>query len=66
MQIFVMGGGTGRRTTEGKMDHGGRWRSENEWPLARTQYIPYYLHADGSLNTQPPQVGRDGYCFKTG
>ena len=63
VQIFVMGGGTGRRTTEGKMDHGGRWRDENEWPLARTQYIPYYLHADGNLNTEPPQVAEASLSY---
>ena len=41
--IFVMGGGvTGN----------GRWRHENEWPLARTHYTRYYLHSDGSANTR--------------
>ena len=29
-----------------------RWRQENEWPLARTQYTRYYLHADGPANTR--------------
>jgi putative CocE/NonD family hydrolase len=24
-----------------------RWRDEREWPLSRTQYIPWYLHSDG-------------------
>jgi putative CocE/NonD family hydrolase len=24
-----------------------RWRDEDEWPLARTQYVPWYLHSDG-------------------
>jgi len=28
-----------------------RWRLENEWPLARTQYTPYYLHSDGAANS---------------
>jgi len=27
------------------------WREENEWPLARTQYTPYYFHSDGHANT---------------
>ncbi|MGC1951755.1 MAG: CocE/NonD family hydrolase [Gammaproteobacteria bacterium] len=27
------------------------WRNEEEWPLARTQYTPYYLHSDGQANT---------------
>lgn len=41
-----------------------KWRDENEWPLARTVYTPYYLHSkgsantlrgDGTLNTQKPK-----------
>ena len=35
VRIFVMGGGSGRKTELGKLDHGGRWRDEQEWPLAR-------------------------------
>ena len=27
------------------------WREENEWPLARTQYTPFYLHSAGKANT---------------
>ena len=26
------------------------WRDENEWPLARTRYTPYYVHSGGSAN----------------
>jgi putative CocE/NonD family hydrolase len=28
-----------------------RWRSENEWPLARTQYTHFYLHSGGAANS---------------
>jgi putative CocE/NonD family hydrolase len=35
-----------------------KWRSENEWPLARTQFTNCYLHAEGSkdgwLSTEAP------------
>jgi len=27
------------------------WRDEQEWPLARTRYTPYYLHSQGHANT---------------
>lgn len=27
------------------------WRNEEEWPLARTHYMPYYLHSEGQANT---------------
>jgi putative CocE/NonD family hydrolase len=28
-----------------------RWRDEQQWPLARTDYTSYYLHSGGSANT---------------
>ena len=28
-----------------------RWRDEQEWPLARTRYTPYYLGGGGRANT---------------
>lgn len=33
-----------------------KWRGENEWPLARTEYTEFYLHSQVSANT----VGGDG------
>ena len=38
VQIFAMGGGGGYRTSSGRLFHGGHWRDEAEWPLARTRY----------------------------
>ena len=49
IRIFVMGANV--------------WRDEQEWPLARTRFTPYYLHGagranslfgDGVLSTTPP------------
>ena len=37
VRIFVMGDN--------------EWRSEQEWPLARTQYIDYFFRSDGHANT---------------
>ena len=37
LRIFVMGDDV--------------WRSEREWPLARTEYVPYYLHSGGNANS---------------
>jgi uncharacterized protein len=42
------------------------WRDEQEWPLARTRYTPYYLHGTSAANTaagggilrpSPPSAG---------
>lgn len=49
IRLFVMGGGDGRTEPDGKLRHGGRWRDEHEWPLARTQWTSHFLHADGTL-----------------
>ena len=27
------------------------WRDENEWPLARTRYTPFYFHSQGGANS---------------
>jgi putative CocE/NonD family hydrolase len=54
VRIFVMGGGDGHKTPEGRIFHGGVWRSENEWPLARAQNTSFYFHADGTLSRTAP------------
>ncbi|HEY4349163.1 MAG TPA: CocE/NonD family hydrolase [Gaiellaceae bacterium] len=54
VRIFVMGGGTGRKTELGKLDHGGKWREESEWPLARRVPTTYFLHGDGTMQFEPP------------
>jgi len=47
------------------------WRDENEWPLARTRYTPWYLHSGGNASTAggvlspdlPGQEARDMYLY---
>lgn len=60
VKVFVMGGGSGEKTAEGRLSHGGQWRFENEWPLARTDYDEFHFHPDGSLSTRPPGPECDG------
>jgi putative CocE/NonD family hydrolase len=48
-----------------------RWREEQEWPLARAQYTPWFLHSDGdagraggTLSSQgPAQEAWDAYLY---
>jgi putative CocE/NonD family hydrolase len=64
VRLFVMGGGDAHKTPEGRLFVGGRWRDEREWPLARTKYTPYYLHADGSLSPRTPSASAPtSYAF---
>jgi putative CocE/NonD family hydrolase len=57
VRLFVMGGGDGRRDGDGRMRHGGRWRDEQEWPLARTAWSKWFLHPDGRLAEDAPADG---------
>lgn len=54
VKVFVMGGGDAHKTPQGRVYVGGAWRDEQEWPLARTSYTPYYVHADGTLSPNKP------------
>ncbi|MFN8557221.1 MAG: CocE/NonD family hydrolase [Dehalococcoidia bacterium] len=54
VRYFVMGGGSGRRNADGRMDHGGRWREAADWPLPNAVSTPFYCHADGALSASAP------------
>ncbi|MDI1280696.1 MAG: CocE/NonD family hydrolase [Brevundimonas sp.] len=55
--LFVMGGGSGQRTAEGRLDHGGRWRTQTDWPATDTRLVDYQLHSDGRLAVAPAATG---------
>jgi len=54
VRLFIMGGGTGRKTPEGRLDHGGRWRGERDWPIPDAALTPHYLQPDGGLSAAKP------------
>ena len=57
VRIFTMGTGDGGVNYEGRLNHGGYWRDEVDWPLPGTSLTPYYLRGDGSLSTDVPENG---------
>jgi hypothetical protein len=57
LRLFVMGGGSGRRTGSGRLDHGGRWRDAREWPLPGTHFTDFFLHPGGVLAPAAPAAG---------
>jgi putative CocE/NonD family hydrolase len=63
VRLFVMGGGTGRRNAAGRMDHGGRWRSETDWPPPGAKPVAFHLHGDGTLAQTPPEGGADPLSY---
>ena len=54
VRIFVMGSGDGHRTPEGKLFHGGYWRDESAYPLARAKPTVLHLQSGGRLAAAAP------------
>jgi putative CocE/NonD family hydrolase len=61
VRYFVMGGQLGRSPAdlEGRLWHGGRWESADQWPPPDAAETALFLQADGSLATDPPDVPAD-------
>jgi putative CocE/NonD family hydrolase len=55
VSIYIMGTGDDRRSPAGRLRHGGFWRAERDWPLARAKVTPLFLNAEGMLSSAPPQ-----------
>jgi putative CocE/NonD family hydrolase len=54
--LYIMGTGDDRRSPAGRLRHGGFWRAEREWPLARTKPTHYFLSSDGTLTRSTPSA----------
>ncbi|MFD1881397.1 CocE/NonD family hydrolase [Paracoccus pacificus] len=57
VQLFLMGGGSGAKTAEGHLDHGGRWISGTDWPLPETVPLTLYPTPDMGLDGDAPAAG---------
>lgn len=54
VRYFLMGGGTGRRLRDGRLDHGGEWQASDTWPPPGARAETWYLHDEGALRRDPP------------
>jgi putative CocE/NonD family hydrolase len=59
VRVFVIGGGrlgdgVGRRNADGRLEHGGFWRTGDAWPLPQTEFTRFYLHPGRSLLVATP------------
>ena len=63
VKLFVMGGGSGRKNSQQRLDHGGQWRSESEWPLSRAKETEFYLSLGGVLSTCAPSASNASSKF---
>lgn len=64
VRIFVMGTGDGHQDEAGKLFHGGYWRDEREWPLARAEAVKFYLQPGGGLASTAPQAAAASTSFE--
>jgi uncharacterized protein len=53
--LYIMGTGDDRRSPGGKLQRGGFWRAEREWPIARAWATTFYLTSQGTLVRKAPE-----------
>jgi hypothetical protein len=54
VRLFVMGTGDGHKDGNGRLYHGGYWRTASSFPLPETRFARFYFHGDGSLSESEP------------
>jgi putative CocE/NonD family hydrolase len=54
VRIFRMGGGDGKRTSEGRLNHGGEWVNLEGWPPVAARPARYFIRSEGALSTMAP------------
>jgi putative CocE/NonD family hydrolase len=54
--LYIMGTGDDRRAADGRLRHGGFWRAERQWPIARATPVVHYLGREGALADAPPST----------
>ncbi len=64
VKVFVMGGGDGRKSKDGRLRHGGRWRDEQTFPPERAKFTPFYVHADGGLSPTKPAAKASSTTYR--
>ncbi|OOF57338.1 CocE/NonD family hydrolase [Rodentibacter myodis] len=53
ISFFMMGGGNGRKDSEGRMQHGGQWIHSNSYPFPKTETQIWFLQHDFGLKQVP-------------
>ncbi|MEL4375980.1 CocE/NonD family hydrolase [Brucella cytisi] len=54
VHLFLMGTGSGSKTENGHLDHGGCWIQSTDWPLPNAEPLELYLGSDMSLSASAP------------
>ncbi len=62
--LFVMGGGSGRSNSSGRLEHGGRWLERPDWPPPDTEEAFLYLNHEGCLTANPPEAAAQAATYQ--
>ena len=52
VSVFVMGTGIGGLTDTGNLNHGGKWRYANDWPIGPIRQKKLYFNSDGIFDDE--------------
>lgn len=55
VRYFRMGGGSGLRNADGRLQHGGEWLAAADWPPPEARTLTLHLRADGRLAEEAPE-----------
>lgn len=64
VRLFLMGGGSGRRNAEGRLEHGGRWIGCADWPVPGVHMVDHFLHPGQRLSTEAPDVAESVLSYQ--
>jgi len=63
VRLFIMGTGDGHKDANGRLFHGGYWKTANAWPLPDAKPTTFYLRSDGTLSRQAPPEANSSTTF---
>lgn len=64
VRYFRMGGGSGRKNSSGRLEHGGEWRSASDWPPPEMSERSFYLGSGGTLSEKGPDEVSSAISFE--
>lgn len=63
VRLFRMGGGSGVKNADGRMQAGGKWQEFDVWPPTDIDYTKFYLTPGMRLQTRIPENGTITYVY---
>lgn len=61
VRVFLMGGGTDKKSSDAIIHHGGKWIRDTQWPPSGMEVKPLYLYPEGKLDWDKPELSEDTF-----